>query len=358
MTPPATGPRRARWRAAVVGNALPLHVNERVERWMHRFRTDQRAAFEQLLQRQGAYDAIIREKLRDRGMPEELLYMAMMESGLSPRAVSSASAVGLWQFMTPTAQQYGLRVDEWVDERRDPVRATNAALDYLAWLHDRYGSWYLAAAAYNAGPGTVDRVLARHADGRTGDEDLYWEVLDYLPRETRDYVPRLVAATLLAEDAEREGFDIDGDAALPVRPGVRAGRDVAGTGRPGARTSTPSVLYALNPHLIQGVTPPNETYPIRVPVGTSAKVVASVGRAGQDAPGRLTRRTAPADRRRLSRLGLRGRLRQEEGRAPAVRPSCASRADAMIRQTMSRTASSSTPAARASSAARRTTRAS
>jgi len=266
--------------AAVVGNTLPLHVNERVDRWVERFRTDQRAAFERLLQRQGAYDAIIRKKLRDRGMPEELLYMAMMESGLLPRAVSSASAVGLWQFMTPTAQQYGLRVDEWVDERRDPVRATNAALDYLAWLHDRDGSWYLAAAAYNAGPGTVDRVLNRHAGGRTGDEDLYWEVLDYLPRETRDYVPRLVAATLLAEDAEREGFDVNG--AGPYRYDrvfVPGGTPLWRVAR--ALDVEPRVLYGLNPHLIQGVTPPNETYPIRVPVGTAAVVVASVGRAGR-----------------------------------------------------------------------------
>ncbi len=266
--------------ATVVGNSLPLHVNGRVDRWMKHFRTDQRSAFQRLLQRQGAYDAIIRKKLRDRGMPEELLYMAMMESGLSPRAVSSASAVGLWQFMVPTAQQYGLRVDEWVDERRDPVRATNAALDYISWLHNRYGSWYLAAAAYNAGPGTVDRVLNLHADGRTGDEDLYWEVLEYLPRETRDYVPRLVAATLLAEDAEREGFDVEG--AGPYRYDrvfVPGGTSLWRVAR--ALDVKPSLLLTLNPHLIQGITPPNETYPIRVPVGTGAIVVASVGRAGR-----------------------------------------------------------------------------
>lgn len=260
--------------------SLPLHENARVDRWVKHFRTDQRAAFERLLERQGAYDDIIRGKLRDRGMPEELLYLAMMESGLSPRAESSASAVGLWQFMTPTAQQYGLRVDEWVDERRDPVRATNAALDYLSYLHDRYGSWYLAAAAYNAGPGTVDRVLARHANGRSGDEDLYWDVLDHLPRETRDYVPRLVAAALLAEDARGEGFDIQSE--RPYRydrvfvPGGTSLTTVAWR-----LNVTPRVLRNLNPHLIQGVTPPDETYPIRVPVGLSPAVVASVGRYGR-----------------------------------------------------------------------------
>lgn len=264
----------------VLAASLPLHVNERVDRWVQRFRTDQRVAFQRLLDKQGTYDELIRGRLRDRGMPEELLYLAMMESGLSNRAVSSASAVGLWQFMGPTAQQYGLRVDEWVDERRDPVRATNAALDYLAYLHERYGSWYLAAAAYNAGPGTVDRVLRRHADGRTGDEELYWEVLEHLPRETREYVPRLVAATLLAEGAEREGFDVE--RAHPYRyervfvPGGTALARVAWLlGLEGR------VLRNLNPHLVQGVTPPGETYPIRVPPGRAAEVVASVGRAGK-----------------------------------------------------------------------------
>ncbi|HKJ02187.1 MAG TPA: lytic transglycosylase domain-containing protein [Longimicrobiales bacterium] len=266
--------------AQTLAVALPLHENARVDRWVKHFRTDQRAAFQRLLERQGAYDAIIRGKLRDRGMPEELLYLAMMESGLSPRAESSASAVGLWQFMTPTAQQYGLRVDEWVDERRDPVRATNAALDYLAYLHDRYGSWYLAAAAYNAGPGTVDRVLARHADGRSGDEDLYWEVLDYLPRETRDYVPRLVAAALLAEDVHGEGFDVQSERPyLYDRVFVPGGTSLATVAW--RLHVTPRVLRNLNPHLIQGVTPPDETYPIRVPVGLSPDVVASVGRYGR-----------------------------------------------------------------------------
>lgn len=260
--------------------SLPLHENARVDRWVKRFRTDQRAAFERLLERQGAYDDLIRGELRARGMPEELLYLAMMESGLSPRAVSSASAVGLWQFMTPTAQQYGLRMDEWVDERRDPVRATRAALDYLAYLHDRYDSWYLAAAAYNSGPGTVDRVLARHAEGRSGDEDLYWEILDYLPRETRDYVPRLVAAAMLAEDIHGEGFDVQSE--RPYRydrvfvPGGTALATVAWR-----LDIEPRTLRNLNPHLIQGVTPPDETYPIRVPVGLSPEVVASVGRFGR-----------------------------------------------------------------------------
>lgn len=262
-----------------LGATLPLQMNERVEKWVQRFRTDQRPAFERLLERQGLYADMIRGKLRDRGMPEELLYMAMMESGLSPWAVSHASAVGVWQFMGPTAQEYGLRVDEWVDERRDPVRATDAALDYLQHLRERFGSWYLAAAAYNAGPGRVERILRRHAQGRTGDEEIYWEVLEFLPLETREYVPRLVAATHLAENAEIYGFDVDGVEAYAYdRVFVPGGTSLGRVAR--SVDADVRLIRDLNPHLLRGVTPPGEIYPVRVPVGDSPLVVASLGRVG------------------------------------------------------------------------------
>ena len=260
-----------------LGARLPLHVNARVERWMQRFQTTDKAMFETLLKRRSVYDELVRGKLRERGMPEELLYLAMMESGFKPRAVSKVFAVGLWQFMSPTALQYGLRVDEWVDERRDPVRATDAALDYLEWLHGRFGSWYLAAAAYNAGPGRVERVLNLHAEGRTGDEDVYWEVLDHLPRETRDYVPRLVAATILAENAEAYGFVVD--FADPYRfdrafvpGGTTLAKVAAGLG------VDERVLRDLNPHLMRRISPPGEMYGVRVPVGDALQVVALLNR--------------------------------------------------------------------------------
>jgi membrane-bound lytic murein transglycosylase D len=255
--------------------ALPLHLNERVERWMERFRGDQWESFKTLLERKGAYEGLIVGELRDRGMPEELLYLAMMEGGFSPQAVSSASAVGLWQFMGPTAKQYGLRIDEWVDERRDPVRATEAALDYLAWLHGRYESWYLAAAAYNAGPTRVDRILRRHAGGQTGDESLYWEVLDYLPYETRHYVPKIVAATLIGEAVERGALEIT--VADPYRydtvfvPGGTALNRIAS-----AIGVEPQALAMLNPHLVRDMTPPGEAGAVRVPLGTTPAVVASL----------------------------------------------------------------------------------
>lgn len=263
--------------AAAEGDVLPLHVNDGVRRWMKRLRTDQRAEFQEMLRRRGAYEGLIRKQLRQRGMPEELLYLAMIESDLKPRAESSASAVGLWQLMAPTAEQYGLRVDRWVDERRDPVRATGAALDYLSWLHDRYGSWYLAAAAYNAGPARVDRALAQDADTTARGEDRYWEVVKHLPLETRQYVPRLVAASLLAQDADSAGFDDGG--VRPYRydrvfvPGGTSLRVIARI--LGVKVQ---VMRGLNPHLIHGVTPPDVTYPVRVPVGTADKVVMALGR--------------------------------------------------------------------------------
>ncbi len=178
--------------------------------------------------------------------------------------------------MSPTARAYGLRIDSYVDERRDPVRATDAALDYLNELHQRYGSWYLAAAAYNAGPTRVSRALNRHAGGRVGDESLYWEIVDHLPPETAQYVPKLLAATYLARYASKYGFEVT--RAEPYvydivwTPGGTKLRDVAQS----VSVSTER-MYELNPQLIRGVTPPGPAYPLRVPVGAAHQVVATLG---------------------------------------------------------------------------------
>jgi membrane-bound lytic murein transglycosylase D len=253
-------------------SAIPLQVNESVQHWIEEFRTTRRAEFEALLERRGVFEGLIRGKLRDRGMPEELLYLAMIESGFLPDAESRASAVGIWQFMGPTALDLGLRVDEYVDERRDPVRATDAALDYLGYLYGRFGSWTLAAAAYNAGPNRVERVLHRHADGRTGDDDIYWEVLRYLPRETRDYVPRLVATTILANDADALGFTAGAPAYEFERVFVPGRTTLASVAA--SLGVDVGIVRDLNPHLIRGVTPPGELYGVRVPVGGTPQVMA------------------------------------------------------------------------------------
>jgi len=259
----------------LANDQLPLVVNARVEKWMRRFLTTERASFEKFLSREGAFAPLIHGKLRERGMPEDLIYLAMIESGLSPKATSHMGAGGVWQFMPPTATQYGLAVDRWVDERRDPVKATDAALDFLQSLHERYGSWYLAAAAYNAGPGRVDRAVKRYGDGKKGDEDIYWEIIEHLPRETRDYVPKMLAATALGREAERYGFRVVRQAPYEFDriwvPGgtslkkvaTDVGIDVA-------------LLRELNPHLVRGVTPPGVSYGLRIPVGSTEDVIAAL----------------------------------------------------------------------------------
>jgi membrane-bound lytic murein transglycosylase D len=253
-----------------------IHVNDRVLEWMRRFLTSDRRTFEVFLSREGAFAPLIRAKLAERGMPENLLYLAMIESGFSTRATSPVGAGGVWQFMSPTAKQYGLRVDRWVDERRDPVKATDAALDYLQWLHDRYGSWYLSAAAYNAGHGRVDRVVKRYAGGKKGDEDIYWEIIEHLPRETREYVPKMLAASALALEAERYGFEVRPERAYEYeRVWVPGGTTLAAVAAEvGIGVAE---LRELNPHLIRSVTPPGSSYGLRVPVGRTHDVMAALG---------------------------------------------------------------------------------
>lgn len=267
--------------SALVDGRLPMEVNERVERWIQRFLTTDRVGFETYLVREGLYGEMIRDRLRRRGMPEELLYLAMIESGFSPAATSPMLASGVWQFMAQTARQHGLAVDAWVDERRDPVRATDAALDYLEQLHDMFGSWYLAAAAYNAGPGRVAAALRSHGASEGGDEALYWRIIHDLPPETRDYVPKLLAAALLAERGEHFGIEVE--RSLPYTydrvlvPGGTSLTRVAQT------IDVPAALLReLNPHLIRGITPPGRSFQVRIPEGKAPRVVAGL-RTGQQA---------------------------------------------------------------------------
>ena len=270
---------------------LPIELNERVEHWMLRFSTWDKPEFEETLSRAGLYSDMIRGKLRARGMPEELVYLAMIESGFLTNARSHVLATGMWQFMDPTARAYGLQIDGYVDERRDPVRATDAALQYLSDLYQQYGSWYLAAAAYNAGPTRVSLALARRSGVRAGnenlrgagegnlygegDENLYWEIVDHLPKETAQYVPRLLAATYLARYADR--FDLDVTLAdaymydLVWAPGATSLADIGETmGLPDDR------MRELNPQLIRGMTPPGNVYPLRVPLGRAYQAMAAL----------------------------------------------------------------------------------
>jgi membrane-bound lytic murein transglycosylase D len=249
------------------GTVIPLEINPRVQYWIDLFTGNERERFALYLARQGRYEEMIVSKLQAKGMPEELIYLALIESGFSPIARSRASAVGMWQFMAATARLEGLVVNEYLDERRHVERSTDAALNHLQGLYDRFGSWYLAAAAYNSGAGRISRALARRRDAPDGDP-AFWTIHSLLPRETRDYVPKLIAATIIGRNRARFGFDnIELHAPLPVdrvivpdATDLSVAAEAAGVGV--------EDLVALNPHVPRQVTPPGRPTEIFLPPGT------------------------------------------------------------------------------------------
>jgi membrane-bound lytic murein transglycosylase D len=251
--------------------------NRRVLEYLEFFQLDARDRFEIWLSRLGRYEGMIRERLRAHGLPEDLVYLTLIESGLSNTAVSRARAVGMWQFMASTGKLYGLEIDPWVDERRDPFKATDAAVSHLGDLVQQLGSVYLAAAAYNAGAGRIERALARlpgASELDSVDDQTFFEIADHrsVRRETRDYVPKLIAAALIAKQPARYGFtDIQrmpplvfDEVSIPDATGL----DVI------ARLADTSVasLLELNPQFVRGITPPGREVIVRVPRGTGAKV--------------------------------------------------------------------------------------
>ncbi len=185
---------------------LPNLDHERVDFWVERFTTDKRDQFTEFLERSGRYVPMISQKLEERGMPQDLIYLAMIESGFNPTAYSSADASGLWQFIEETGERYGLTVNRVVDERNDPIAATDAALDYLTYLHDRLGSWYLAAAGYNSGENRVARIMREETGSESGTERDYYLIYGRLPREARDYVPLMIAAARISKHPDKYGF--------------------------------------------------------------------------------------------------------------------------------------------------------
>jgi membrane-bound lytic murein transglycosylase D len=259
---------------------LPNMDHPRVEHWIAEFQNNPRMneRYQGFLDRGGAWAPLMMERLEARGMPLDLMYLSMVESGFNPDAVSRAGAVGLWQFLRATGADYGLAVDRAVDERRDPVKATEAGLDYLERLHDRFGSWYVAMAAYNGGQGRVARIM-RQTLGREkarGDQD-YYRILSRLPRETQDYVPLIIAAGRIAKDPEAYGFR-----PMTLAPAVWEEVTFA-PATPLAEIAsmydtTVEAIRALNPHLLIYRTPNNRDYAVRLPVG-SLERHAATGRA-------------------------------------------------------------------------------
>jgi membrane-bound lytic murein transglycosylase D len=181
--------------------------HRRVDSWVERFTSDLKRSFSRYLQRMDTYAPMISAKLAQRDMPQDLIYLAMIESGFNPKAQSPAKASGLWQFIGETGRRYGLTVNRKVDERNNPAKATDAALSYLADLYDRFGSWYLAAAAYNTGENRVGRIMREMTGSERGTDADYYKIASRLPQETRDYVPKLIAAARIAKEPAKYGFD-------------------------------------------------------------------------------------------------------------------------------------------------------
>ena len=261
---------------------MPVVWNDRVAYWVDFLQGRNRDRTRLWLERSGRYGPMIRAELRSRGMPEDLIYLAMIESGFSNQAYSRAHAVGIWQFIAETGRRYGLEINAHVDERRDPVKATQAALDYLQKLYRQFGSWYLAAAAYNSGENRVERILRQHAGGRRGDDALYWRIARYLPRETRDYVPLMLAAGHIGKNPERYGFHnlryqqplrydmVQVQGAVALQTVARA----AGVEE--------SEIRRLNPHYLRGATPPNRTSVVRLPEGRRSTFAANFPRMREE----------------------------------------------------------------------------
>jgi membrane-bound lytic murein transglycosylase D len=246
--------------------AMPMEVNKKVAYWIDYFTKKNPRTIKRYLQRGLRYKKVITRILREQGLPDLLFYVPMIESGFNHKAVSSARATGTWQFMQPTGKRYGLNVNYFVDERRDPLRSTIAASLYLADLHNVFQSWYLAMAAYNAGE---MRIMSAIMGGNSRD---FWTLVKAkkLPRETMRYVPKFIAAATIGENPERYGIDIGDiepfDPAAVEVPSPVSLADIAKI--TGVKLS---VLQDYNPHIKRGVTPPGGShYKLWVPHDTVA----------------------------------------------------------------------------------------
>ena len=247
---------------------IPLVMNDRVQDWIEYFQNQGHEHFARYLRRSGRYIPMMRRILKQHGLPDDLVYLSMIESGFNPHAYSRARATGAWQFIYQTGVRYGLSVDTWVDERRDPDKSTVAAAQYLKELYDRFNNWYLAAASYNAGEGKIGRAIQKY-----NTED-FWQLAEgkYLKAETKDYVPKLIAAALIAKNPAKYGFkNVDyeapvvfDEAAIETPMDLRVAAKCAGVSY--------EEIKALNPELLHWLTPPDaKDYKIKIPTGTEAK---------------------------------------------------------------------------------------
>jgi hypothetical protein len=244
---------------------VPIQMNKQVRAYLVYFSTERKAVITRYLARSTRYMPMIKEVFQEAGLPEDLAYLAMIESGFNPKAYSPAAAAGMWQFIKGTGLRYGLNIDNYVDERRDPDKSTRAAAKYLLDLYKQFGSWYLAAASYNCGEGRVQRELNQ------SNHKNFWELSANmcLPTETKNYVPQMIAATIIAKNPEKFGFKN-----VPYLPPVKY--EQVKVNEPTAlkavaqAVNVPSEeVQGLNPELMRGVTPPDTpSYTLNLPANS------------------------------------------------------------------------------------------
>ena len=263
---------RAEEAAKNISHDLPLTVNDEVLSFLNFFQTPRgRAIVETGLRRAGRYRGMIGRVLSEEGVPQDLIYLAQAESAFQPTALSRAGARGMWQFVAYRGQEYGLRHTWWLDERQDPEKATHAAAQHLRDLYKMFGDWYLAMAAYNCGPGNVQKAIER-----TGYAD-FWELYrrNVLPRETKNYVPIILALTLIAKDAPHYGIQAEPESPVAtdmVKPGRAIDlRLVAETIDVDVET-----LRTLNPSLLRLATPDDPAFELHLPLGSAPRFSAEI----------------------------------------------------------------------------------
>jgi membrane-bound lytic murein transglycosylase D len=264
---------------------VPVARNKQVKAYLVYFTTERKNTIRKYLSRSSRYLPMIRGVFQEYGLPEDLAYLAMIESGFNPHAYSHAHACGMWQFIRGTGRRYGLAIDNYVDERRDPVKSTHAAAQYLLDLYKQFGSWYLAAASYNCGEGRVQREI----DGSTLKN--FWELSanQCLPGETKNYVPQMIAATIIAKNPKKFGFK--NIPYLPPLPYDTVKVDEPTSLRAAAIACNVPLeeFELLNPELRRGVTPPDQSpYVMKIPKASQKLFARHIQMARVEAPARAS----------------------------------------------------------------------